>query len=252
MEIITQIQEKLIEIEQKENVKILLAVESGSRAWGFASPDSDYDVRFIYVRRPEDYLRLDEPKDVIEWQLDDVLDINGWDIKKALVQFRRGNATLFEWSNSPIVYRKAPEWDTVYEAAKAYFSAKAGIGHYYGTAQNTYASYLQAPEVKYKKYFYALRPLLACQYIETYHCPPPVLFDDLMKLSMPDELRASIEKLLEVKKVTDEKTLNPQIPVIQAFLSTELVHQKQLGDAMADDHNKDWEALNKVFRELIN
>ena len=74
---------KLQEMEEKENIRILLAVESGSRAWGFASPDSDYDVRFIYVRKKEDYLRLDERRDVVEGQLDDVFDINGWDVKKA-------------------------------------------------------------------------------------------------------------------------------------------------------------------------
>ena len=96
-DIIAEINEKLDEIERKEGVRILHAVESGSRAWGFASPDSDYDVRFIYVRSKEDYLRLDEPRDVIEWQLDEVLDINGWDLKKALRQFAKGNATLFEW-----------------------------------------------------------------------------------------------------------------------------------------------------------
>ena len=107
------IQEKLNEIEQKENVRILLAVESGSRAWGFASPDSDYDVRFIYVRPASEYLKLEETKDVIEWQLDEVLDINGWDFKKALIQFRKGNATLFEWSNSPIVYKKSAEWNDI-------------------------------------------------------------------------------------------------------------------------------------------
>ena len=93
-----EISEKLDRIEEKEGVRILHAVESGSRAWGFASPDSDYDVRFVYVRPKEDYLLLNEPRDVIEWQLDEVLDINGWDLKKALRQFARGNATLFEWS----------------------------------------------------------------------------------------------------------------------------------------------------------
>lgn len=111
-----EIREKLREIEEKEQVFILLAVESGSRAWGIASPDSDYDVRFIYVRKPEDYLRLDPVKDVIEWQLDEVLDINGWDLKKALIQFQRGNAALFEWAQSPIVYQKSLSWDKVYEA----------------------------------------------------------------------------------------------------------------------------------------
>lgn len=82
MGIIDEIQMKLKEIEEQEHVTILHAVESGSRAWGFASPDSDYDVRFIYVRTMEDYLRLDEPRDVIEWQMDEVLDINGWDLRK--------------------------------------------------------------------------------------------------------------------------------------------------------------------------
>ena len=110
-DILREIDEKLNEIEQKEGVKVLYAVESGSRAWGFASPDSDYDVRFIYVRPKEDYLRLDMPRDVIEWQLDEVLDINGWDLKKTLAQFVKGNATLFEWCGSPIVYRTTPEWE---------------------------------------------------------------------------------------------------------------------------------------------
>ena len=228
MDIVSEIQNKLDEIEEKENVTILLAVESGSRAWGFASPDSDYDVRFIYVRPMEEYLRLNEPKDIIEWQLDDVLDINGWDLKKALLQFRRGNATLFEWSNSPIVYRRTDDWMRIYEAAKPYFSAKASIYHYYGTAKNTFMSFLQEENVKYKKYFYALRPLLACRYIEEYHCPPPVLFDDLLKLPLPQALQKSIHDLLEIKKVTEEKDLNPQIPVIYDFISSELEKQKEI------------------------
>lgn len=84
---------ELEKIEKQHCVRILHAVESGSRAWGFASPDSDYDVRFIYVRPAEDYIRIDEIRDVIEWKLDQVLDINGWDLKKAMRQFARGNAT---------------------------------------------------------------------------------------------------------------------------------------------------------------
>ncbi len=98
------IKSKLKEIEEKENIKILHCVESGSRAWGFASPDSDYDVRFIYVRPKEFYLRLDKTREVIEWQLDDTLDINGWDVSKALSLLYKSNPTLFEWNSSPIVY----------------------------------------------------------------------------------------------------------------------------------------------------
>lgn len=88
--------DKLHEIEAEEGVRILLAVESGSRAWGFASPDSDYDVRFLYVRRAEDYLRLDAVRDVIERPIDDELDINGWDLQKALRLLYKSNPTLFE------------------------------------------------------------------------------------------------------------------------------------------------------------
>ena len=101
-----KIQEQLRRIEEAENIKILLAVESGSRAWGFASPDSDYDVRFIYIRRLEDYLRLDAIRDVIELPIDDVLDINGWDLQKTLRLLHKSNPTLFEWFSSPIVYQK--------------------------------------------------------------------------------------------------------------------------------------------------
>lgn len=100
---------ELRKIEDSHHVRILHAVESGSRAWGFSSPDSDYDVRFVYIRPAVDYLRLNEPRDVIEWINDGVLDINGWDVKKALRQFARGNATLFEWSLSPAVYETTPD-----------------------------------------------------------------------------------------------------------------------------------------------
>lgn len=247
-----KIKEKLKEIETVENVKILLAVESGSRAWGFESPDSDYDVRFIYVRPLAEYLRLDPQKDFIEWQLDDVLDINGWDLNKSLTQFRKGNATLFEWSNSHIAYIHTPEWDYIYDIAKSYFSAKAAIYHYYGTAKNTFSSYLQDENVKYKKYFYALRPLLACKYIEEYNCPPPVLFDELLKLNLPDSLRKGIDELLEIKKVTDEKDSNSQIPVIYEFIKSELETQIRLAETLADDHNKNWEMLNTVFFNVVN
>ena len=101
---------ELKKIEEQENVKIIMAIESGSRAWGFASPDSDYDVRFIYVRKEEDYLKLEKTRDVIEWKLDDVLDINGWDIKKALQLLHNSNPTVFEWCASPIIYWETEEF----------------------------------------------------------------------------------------------------------------------------------------------
>lgn len=249
--ILAEIEQELNKIEEKEQVRILLAVESGSRAWGFASPDSDYDVRFIYVRPQEEYLRLDGHKDVIEWQLDEVLDINGWDLRKALMQFHRGNATLFEWSNSPIVYRRTGLWDQIYEEAGKCFSRKAAVCHYYGTAKSTYMGYLQEELVKYKKYFYALRPLLACRYIEQYDSVPPVPFEELLRQDLPGELRRDIDMLLERKKVTEEKDKNPRIPAIQEFIAGELQRQKTLGETMEDDRCGDWEGLNRLFLKVL-
>ena len=161
-----EIQENLDAIEERYKVKILLAVESGSRAWGFASPDSDYDVRFIYMHRPEEYLRIDAMKDVIEWQLDEVLDINGWDIRKALLAFGKGNPNVMEWANS-----------------------KSALCHYYGTANSTLHGFLSGDMVRYKKYFYALRPLLCCRWIEKYHSVPPMEFEKLLTMfSEPDDV----------------------------------------------------------------
>lgn len=246
-----EILDKLLEIEEKEKVRVLYAVESGSRAWGVESPDSDYDVRFVYVRCREDYLKLEEQKDVIEWQLDEVLDINGWDLKKTLVQFHKGNATLFEWANSPIVYKTTEEWEAVYESAKPYFSVKAALYHYYGTANSTFKQYLQEDEVKYKKYVYALRPLLACKYIEERHEIPPVKFEDLLKQSLPEKLREEIKEMLMIKAESDEKDLKPKMSVIQEYIEKEIDRYGQLSKAMADDRNPDWAALDQVFLKII-
>ena len=126
---------KLREIEKNEHVRILLAVESGSRAWGFPSTDSDYDVRFIYIRQKEDYLRLEKTRDVIELPLDDVLDINGWDLQKTLRLFRKSNPTLFEWFSSPIVYMETPFAETFRTMMGNYFSTKRSLYHYIHMAE---------------------------------------------------------------------------------------------------------------------
>jgi hypothetical protein len=144
------IHHKLKEIEQAKNVRILFAAESGSRAWGFPSPDADYDVRFIYMHSTQHYLRLDTPRDVIEWQNDGVLDINGWDLKKALRLLCKANPTLFEWNASPIVYLIREEWEAVRAVISQYFIAKAGLYHYFNMAQGNYRDYLKGDSVRLK------------------------------------------------------------------------------------------------------
>lgn len=242
---------KLAEIEKAEHVTVLYAVESGSRAWGVESPDSDYDVRFIYVRGQNDYLRIREKRDVIEWQLDEVLDINGWDLKKTLLQFQRGNATLFEWANSPVVYKTTEMWKEIYDVGRQYFSEKAALYHYYGTAKSTFVQYLQEDNVRYKKYIYALRPLLACRFIETYHSIPPVKFETLLQQDLPQELMAEIGRMLAVKAQSDEKALNPHIPVIRHYIEEEIARYEMLLKEIEDDRKPDQEGLDQIFMRIL-
>ena len=238
---------KLKEIEEKEQVTILHAVESGSRAWGFASPDSDYDVRFIYVRSQKYYLGLQPRQDFIDWALDETLDINGWDLSKALQHFHRSNATLFEWANSPIVYRTTPEWTQIYAAAEKYFSCRSAMYHYYGTARKNYHAHLTDALVKYKKYFYVLRPILACRWIENKACPPPVLFTALAAETLEDDMRAAINQLVETKKQMTESEKAPRIDHLNTYIEKQLAYFNTASVAMAHDRTADWEALNEVF-----
>ncbi len=251
MNIRQEIINKLLEIEQKEQVKVLYAVESGSRAWGVESPDSDYDVRFVYVRPMKDYLRLQEQKDIIEWQLDEVFDMNGWDLKKTLIQFHKGNATLFEWANSPIVYKTTNEWSFIYKYAKSYFSEKIALYHYYGTANSTLKQYLQEDKAWYKKYIYTLRPLLACRFIEDTHTIPPVRFEDLLSCVLSKELLNEIETMLVIKAASDEKDLHPKMPIIQQYIEEQIVRYEQLAKSMEDDRVADWKALDNIFLEIL-
>ena len=243
---------KIREIEEKENVKVLHVVESGSRAWGFASPDSDYDVRFIYVRDKNFYLSLRDQKDFIDWELNDVLDINGWDLKKTLQHFHKSNATLFEWSNSPVVYYTTDEWQRIYEKAKDYFACKSALYHYYGTANKNYHEYLTGELVKYKKYFYVLRPILACKWIEEKKCPPPVFFDELRNAVLEDDMKPAVEDLLAKKIRMSEADKAPKIDLINRYIEEKLDYYKAMADTMADDRKTDWEPLEKLFIDNLN
>lgn len=242
---------KLEEIEKKENVKVLYAVESGSRAWGFASPDSDYDVRFIYVHAEEYYLGLQAKKDFIDWELNETLDINGWDLSKALQHFHKSNATLFEWANSPVVYYEVPEWKQIKEITENYFSCKSTMYHYYGTANKNYFEYLTEDMVKYKKYFYVLRPILACKWIKKKKCPPPVLFQDLAEEVLEDNMKLTVEKLVKKKTQMIEAEKGKRIDKLNEYIVNNLAYFKQKVDSMDDDRNADWDELNDLFVKLV-
>lgn len=242
---------KLKEIEERENVRILHGVESGSRAWGFASPDSDYDVRFIYVRPVDYYLGLQEKKDFIDWELDETLDINGWDLTKALVHFHKSNAVVYEWSGSPVVYRTTQEWESIRAVAWQYFSCKSAMYHYYGTAAKNFSEYLQEDQVKYKKYFYVLRPLLACEWIKEKKCPPPVLFDALCESVLEENMRPLVDELLTLKKQMGEGERGKRLDELNEYIGRKLSYYKEAISRMPDDRKPDWGLLNDIFRRML-
>ncbi|MBO4288809.1 MAG: nucleotidyltransferase domain-containing protein [Lachnospiraceae bacterium] len=245
------IKEKLKEIEKDSGVRILLAVESGSRAWGFASPDSDYDVRFIYVRKKEDYLRLDEVRDVIELPINDMLDINGWDLPKALRLMFRSNPTLFEWLTSPIVYAETEEAGQLRGMIQDYFSVKKSLYHYASMAESNYRGYLKSEKVKAKKYFYVLRPLLASRWIIERKTPPPMAFSELLDAELPDRLRGEVDRLLDLKMNSPETRLIPRVEVLNKFMDDEILRVKELMKQQPDDERHDWEGLNRFFLRCL-
>lgn len=243
--------QKLKEIEEKENVKILHCVESGSRAWGFASPDSDYDVRFIYLRPKEYYLRLDRTRDVIEWQLDDTLDINGWDLQKTLRLLHKSNPTIFEWNSSPIVYKTTPQWQELSELINGYFLQKSGLYHYISTAKRNYREHLKGETVRLKKYFYVLRPILACRWIIAEQTPPPMLFSELAEKYLDSSIKDDVERLLELKMKSREVTLGKKIDPLNSYIDSSLEEIEEIIERMPGEKQKGLEDLNEIFLKLV-
>jgi predicted nucleotidyltransferase len=187
-------------VEQQDSVRILCAVESGSRAWGFASQDSDYDVRFIYAHPRDWYLSVFEQRDVIEPHGDDLLDPSGWDLRKALRLFSKCNLALNEWLNSPIVYREISGFRSQLQALMpAYFNPIAAIHHYSSMAKAALDAREGSGAIKTKKLFYALRALFACRWIERDVTQPPTEFNQLLESVADENERAWIADLLAKK-----------------------------------------------------
>ena len=239
--------EKLREIEKEYNIKVLLAIESGSRAWGFASPDSDFDVRFIYKRPRNEYLKLNQSRDVIELPIDDTWDINGWDLDKTLRLLYKSNPTLYEWLNSPICYCRTDFSDKVVPLMNEYFSVKNTMYHYLNAAKNNMKNYLLGETVKPKKYFYALRPILACNWVMENKTPPPVLFDTLSKAMLPDSLRSPVDYLLDIKVNTPEKAEIKPIKDINDFLNQNITKLDGIMESLPQKENRSWDLLNEFF-----
>ena len=243
--------EKLAEIEKDEGIRILHAVESGSRAWGFPSPDSDYDVRFIYVRAPEFYLKLEKTRDVIELPINDMLDINGWDLNKALRLLHSSNPTLFEWMSSPVIYRQTEFIDQLRPIMDRYFSCKSGLYHYLSMAERNYKEFLQSDDVKVKKYFYVLRPVLACKWILHKLNNPPMSFAELVESELEDRLKPAVQRLLDIKMNAPEIKTVPRVNEINDYIVMAIDELKKEIAAFPAEHRAEWAPLNQLFLQTL-
>lgn len=224
-EVRQEVLRRLSAIEQADDVRIVFAAESGSRAWGFPSPDSDFDVRFIYVRPTTEYLRPSPRRDVIELPIDGLWDINGWDLRKALLLLRKGNAVVVEWLRSPITYREVgPTAQALRVLASHFGDPASAIRHYHGLLHGQWRrEFAGRDQVRLKKYFYAVRAALALSWVRLTKTIPPMSLPDLLAADIaPAALRAEIDRLLVLKDRTSEVGAGPRVAVLDAFIEAQL------------------------------
>jgi len=244
---------RLRECERMEGVRILMAIESGSRAWGFPSPNSDYDVRFIYARDKDWYLSInvEDQRDVIEFEIVDDIDLNGWDLRKALRLLGKSNPVIAEWLQSPIVYAISGAFkERALQLLPDVYAPEKGIYHYRSMAKTSYRTHLCGEVVSLKKYFYALRPVLAVKWIEVYGSAPPIEFQKLLPLLDDQELLSAIEKLLEEKMKSAELAKAPAIPILNRFLETEL-QRLETFNLKPTPQESVIESLNSLFQTVL-
>ena len=243
--------EELQRIEREHDVTVLYACESGSRAWGFASPDSDYDVRFVYVHRAEWYLRVDEPRDVIERPLSDELDVSGWELRKALRLLRGANPSLLEWLGSLLVYRAdAQAREQLTALGHAFYSPRAVRHHYLSMARKNLRGYLLGDTVRLKKYLYVIRPLLAVRWIDRGLGMPPTAFTTLFERTVEEpSLREAIERLLVRKRRAGEAQVGPRDDVLHQFIESELMRAEAV--EVERGERGDSAALDRFLRETV-
>jgi predicted nucleotidyltransferase len=244
------IQEKLQHIAAEHNIRILYACESGSRAWGFPSPDSDYDVRFIYCRNAKDYLSIAPQADHLSFPISNELDIYGWDLSKTLRLAYRSNTTPFEWLQSPIVYAEESLFRAeLFDLCKHYFSRRSNTHHYLGIARGAMETISPDGNIKIKKLFYVLRPLLAAKWCVVKNSVAPMAIAPLMTL-LPGELRERVKTLIQEKSTKAEGcTITPDPLLMDWIKNTE-----EECSILSGDFSKEYfktNLLDNFFRKTI-
>lgn len=240
----------LSQVEEKNNVKILYACETGSRAWGFPSPDSDYDVRFIYMHERDWYLSLSQRKDTIEF-MDGDLDITGWDLRKSLLLLRKSNAALIERFQSPIEYYAVDGVKKKFnKLIEKYYSPTAVFFHHYSLANKFWEEIKDAEHYKLKTWFYLVRSLLSCSWLFSNERVLPMNIQDLMKYSEED-WKTRINEMIELKKTVGEKYIHPRDDKFHQWISDSMSILEKSKDSLGVN-TTDMSYLNKFFIKMLN
>lgn len=249
-----EIKKELLRLELQHDIKILYAVESGSRAWGFASTDSDWDVRYIYIHRLDWYLKIDDKKDNQEEILPNDIDLVGWELKKALRLFRKSNPPMLEWLRSPMVYLQPfSTADKLRNLTSEFFNPKSCLHHYLHMAEGNYENYLQKDNVRVKKYFYVLRPILACDWILQTNTMAPMEFSTLLDSQVTDlNVKTEIQNLLLRKMTGEELKEEPKIQVLNDFLEQKINFYTDYVKSLGQIAQPDTEKLNELFKQTLN
>ncbi|MEP6746914.1 MAG: nucleotidyltransferase domain-containing protein [Bacteroidota bacterium] len=240
----------LTSIEQKKNIKILYACETGSRAWGFPSPDSDYDIRFVYMHERDWYLSLSQRKDTIEI-MDGDLDITGWDLRKCLSLLKKSNAPLIERFVSPLEYfAKAGFKNEFKTLIENYYSPTAVFYHHYSLAGKFWADIKNVNEYKLKSWFYLVRSLLSCNWIIKKKSVLPMDIEGLMTL-IDEESRGKLRELIKLKAGVGEKYLHTKNEQMNDWIEKLwiLIETSKENLGVSSPH---YSLLNEFFLKKVN
>lgn len=247
----TTIQSALDELAQRHAITVLWACESGSRAWDFASTDSDWDVRLIYVHSRDWYLSVHEGRDVVELPIDAGLDLGGWDLRKSLRLLDKANSALQEWLISPVIYRETEPAHWLRTLAAEGFQPLSACHHYAALARRALVDIDASQEVKLKRYCYALRAVLCCHWVVKHHAQPPLPIGQLLADLLPDgDLRGTVDDLLRAKMAGTEGSTTPRLPALDAYLHGELARLEPCFPA--NPPKLPHQRLDEAFRAILD
>lgn len=249
-----KLRDLLHKVEFEHNLKVIYGLESGSRAWGFESQNSDYDIRFLYVHPVNWYLCIEKRNDVLELGTSRDIDLSGWDIRKSLLFLRQSHPVLLEWLRSPIIYLEQSEIvQQMREIGEEFFAPRASVHHYISWAERMLHRYFQLSDVAAKRYFYVMRPILCCRWIQTIGGQPPLLMSKLItEIEMPTEVKLAIENLIERKRAGYELDSVSRILILDQYISETIPQIKKFLVTLPKPKYAPFELLNPLFHQALD